>query len=124
MQNFEAANDQYLQSLRVESTQATFQWLTELKTPEPRHVAIMRAAWSLAELGEEAIQATLAQDGFDSVFRHDYELADWRDEFDYGDREPDELYQLAVGLVIGAARAWVVVRAGLRGAGVGELVGV
>lgn len=115
MHNFQAANDQYLQHLRDESTEATYRWFLDQRAPSQHHIAVMRAAHAAASLGLEAIRATLRDDGWEALFDGDYELDDWRDDWQYGDREDDELFQLAVGFVIGAARAWVEVKGRICG---------
>lgn len=81
----------------------------------------MRSAYRVAQNGEDCIKATLSGEGWDELFADQYEFADWREEFQVVG-EPDELYQAAIGFVIGASRAWVVVREKITGVEMGTMV--
>lgn len=113
---FVAANDQYLRGLRDLGRKLGSLWLDSIDQPSERHIAILRAGHSVGRLGYESVIEILSadlRDGFGSIFRGDYELADWQSDYDMLDREDDELLQLAAGFVLGVSEAWEAVRAGV-----------
>ena len=105
---FQAANDQYLRTIRDEAENAAYCWLVDAHPVTSWHIALMRACYAAASMGDEGLAECIECDGFYAVTRERYELGDMLCEFGYSGRDWEEIRQVCFGFVVGAARAWKV----------------